>query len=89
MKKLKISFLQQQAAPERPLHQVERALRVCFGQPAVALLRKGTTDTFTNPGGDPIPFLRDAAGRIVAFEEGDEIDRRSHGKLIQRAVAGE
>jgi hypothetical protein len=30
-------------------------------------LRAAGVDTFTNPGGDPIRFLRDADGRIVAF----------------------
>ena len=32
-------------------------------------LRASGTDTFTNAGGDSIPFLRDASGRIVAFKE--------------------
>ena len=39
-------------------------------------LRAAGVDTFTNPGGDPIPFLRDADGRIVAFKEGDDTFRR-------------
>jgi hypothetical protein len=30
------------------------------------LLRAVATDTFTNPSGHPIPFLRDTAGRVVA-----------------------
>jgi CubicO group peptidase (beta-lactamase class C family) len=33
-------------------------------------LRAAATDTFTNGGGDRIPFLRDPAGRVVAFKEG-------------------
>ena len=41
-------------------------------------LRAAGTDTFTNPSGDPIPFLRDATGRIVAFKEsGDTFARLS------------
>lgn len=41
-------------------------------------LRAASRDAFTNPGGEPIPFLRDGAGRIVAFKEGsDEFQRRS------------
>jgi CubicO group peptidase (beta-lactamase class C family) len=39
-------------------------------------LRAAGVDTFTNPGGDPIPFLRDADGRIVAFKEGGDTFRR-------------
>jgi CubicO group peptidase (beta-lactamase class C family) len=42
------------------------------------LLRAVATDTFTNPSGHPIPFLRDTAGRVVAFEEyGDTFPRLS------------
>lgn len=33
------------------------------------LLRAAGTDTFLNPAGDPIPFVRDPTGRIVAFRE--------------------
>lgn len=41
-------------------------------------LRAAGTDRFTNPGGDAIPFLRDADGRIVAFKEhGDTFSRLS------------
>jgi CubicO group peptidase (beta-lactamase class C family) len=41
-------------------------------------LRATGPDTFKNPGGDPIPFLRDASGRIVAFKEhGDPFTRLS------------
>ena len=41
-------------------------------------LRPVATDTFTNPSGSPIPFVRDTAGRIVAFRErGDEFARLS------------
>jgi CubicO group peptidase (beta-lactamase class C family) len=41
-------------------------------------LRAAGSDAFTNPGGDPIPFLRDAYGRVVAFKErGDTFRRRS------------
>ena len=32
-------------------------------------LRAAGTDTFTNPGGDPIACLRNIDGRIVAFKE--------------------
>src|SRR5262245_28432560 len=39
-------------------------------------LRAAGIDTFTNPGGDAIPFLRDAEGRIVAFKEGADTFRR-------------
>jgi CubicO group peptidase (beta-lactamase class C family) len=42
------------------------------------LLRAAGTDTFLNPAGDSIPFVRDANGRIVAFKEnGEEFARRS------------
>ena len=41
-------------------------------------LRAVAVDTFTNPSGDPIPFVRDTAGRIVAFKEhGDTFARLS------------
>lgn len=41
-------------------------------------LRAAGTDVFTNPGGDSIPFLRDANGRISAFKEsGDTFARLS------------
>ena len=41
-------------------------------------LRDAGVDVFTNPGGDSIPFVRDAAGRVVAFKEsGDTFRRRS------------
>jgi CubicO group peptidase (beta-lactamase class C family) len=41
-------------------------------------LRVASTDTFRNPGGDPIPFLRDTNGRVVAFKEnGDSFKRLS------------
>lgn len=41
-------------------------------------LRAVSPDTFMNPGGDRIPFVRNAAGRIVAFEEhGDTFARVS------------
>ena len=34
--------------------------------------------TFKNPGGDPIPFLRDTNSRVVAFQEkGDSFKRLS------------
>ena len=39
-------------------------------------LRATGVDAFVNPGGDPIPFLRDADGRVVAFKEGDQTYRR-------------
>jgi CubicO group peptidase (beta-lactamase class C family) len=39
-------------------------------------LREAGVDTFTNPVGDPIPFLRDADGRIVAFKESGATFRR-------------
>ena len=39
-------------------------------------LREAGVDTFTNPGGDPVPFLRDAEGRIAAFKEGGDTFRR-------------
>jgi CubicO group peptidase (beta-lactamase class C family) len=42
------------------------------------VLRAAGTDTFTNPSGNPIPFVRDANGRIVAFKEaGDTFARLS------------
>jgi CubicO group peptidase (beta-lactamase class C family) len=41
-------------------------------------LRAAGTDTFLNPAGDSIPFVRDPNGRIVAFKEhGDEFARLS------------
>jgi CubicO group peptidase (beta-lactamase class C family) len=41
-------------------------------------LRHIATDTFANGGGDRIPFVRDAAGRVVAFQEnGDTFKRLS------------
>lgn len=39
-------------------------------------LREVATDTFTNPSGDLIPFVRDTAGRIVAFKEYGDIFAR-------------
>jgi hypothetical protein len=60
-------------------------------------LRAVATDTFTNPGGDPIPFVRDTTGRIVAFQEhGDTFARLStavsaeirHWPTLSPAVAG-
>lgn len=39
-------------------------------------LRAAGTDAFTNAGGDRIPFLRDASGRIVALKEGSDTYRR-------------
>jgi len=45
---------------------------------AKCALRAIATDTFTNPSGDPIPFMRDTAGDIVAFKEhGDTFARLS------------
>jgi CubicO group peptidase (beta-lactamase class C family) len=42
------------------------------------VLRAAGTDTFLNPPGDSIPFVRDADGRIVAFKEyGDQFARLS------------
>lgn len=41
-------------------------------------LRSTGPDAFTNPSGDPIPFLRDPAGDVTAFQEhGDTFRRRS------------
>jgi len=41
-------------------------------------LRAVATDTFTNPSGELIPFMRDTAGHIVAFKEhGDTFARLS------------
>ena len=39
-------------------------------------LRAAGADTFTNASGDPIPFLRDAGRRIVAFKENGVTFRR-------------
>lgn len=39
-------------------------------------LREAGGDIFLNPGGDRIPFVRDAEGKIVAFREGSETFRR-------------
>jgi CubicO group peptidase (beta-lactamase class C family) len=42
------------------------------------LLRADKPDTFLNPAGDSIPFVRDKSGRIVAFKEyGEEFPRIS------------
>ena len=42
------------------------------------LLRPAATDTFLNPAGELLPFVRDPTGRIVAFKEhGDEFARLS------------
>jgi len=42
------------------------------------LLRPSATDTFLNPPGDTLPFVRDRSGRIVAFKEnGEEFARLS------------
>jgi CubicO group peptidase (beta-lactamase class C family) len=42
------------------------------------LLRAAGTDTFLNPAGDTIPFVRDETGRVVAFKEyGEEFARHS------------
>jgi CubicO group peptidase (beta-lactamase class C family) len=41
-------------------------------------LRRAAPDTFANPSGDPIPFVRNTEGRIVAFKEhGDTFARFS------------
>lgn len=41
-------------------------------------LRAVARDTFANPSGEPIPFVRDSAGRIIAFREhGDTFARLS------------
>ena len=54
----------------------ERLVAIIGDSPYV--LRAAGTDTFTNPSGQPIPFLRDANGRIVAFKEsGDTFARLS------------
>ena len=45
----------------------ERLLAI-IGEARYALQAAGT-DAFTNAGGDPLPFLRDNDGRIVAFRE--------------------
>ncbi len=39
-------------------------------------LRAAGQDAFTNPGGDKIPFQRDAAGHVVAFREAGDVFRR-------------
>ena len=42
------------------------------------LLRPSGVDSFLNPPGDLIPFVRNSAGRIVAFKEyGEQFLRRS------------
>lgn len=42
------------------------------------VLRPAGVDTFTNPGGQAIPFQRGANGRVIAFKEGtDTFTRRS------------
>lgn len=42
------------------------------------LLRAAGADTFLNPAGDSIPFVRDESGRVVAFKEsGEEFARLS------------
>ena len=42
------------------------------------LLRPAGTDTFRNPPGDTVPFMRDAQGNIVGFKEkGDQFARLS------------
>ena len=42
------------------------------------MLHPAGIDTFRNPSGDPIPFLRDADGHIIAFKEsGDTFAHRS------------
>ena len=40
------------------------------------LLRPTGPDTFLNPAGDTIPFVRDVNGRIVAFKEQGDVFRR-------------
>src|SRR5262245_11564791 len=41
-------------------------------------LHAASSDTFRNPGGDPIPFRRDTNSRVVAFQEkGDSFKRLS------------
>lgn len=39
-------------------------------------LRQTGPDAFTNPSGDPIPFVRDSNGRVIAFREHGDIFRR-------------
>ena len=54
----------------------ERLVAILGESPYV--LRPAGTDAFTNPTGTPIPFLRDANGRIAAFQEsGDTFKRLS------------
>jgi CubicO group peptidase (beta-lactamase class C family) len=54
----------------------ERLVAILGESPYV--LRPSRADTFTNPSGDAIPFLRDANGRIMAFmEAGDTFARLS------------
>jgi hypothetical protein len=45
-------------------------------------LRPAGTDAFTNAVGDPIPFVRDTDGHIVAFE--DFAKSKSLSKTIAR-----
>lgn len=43
-------------------------------------LRAVTTDTFTNPSGDALPFLRNSAGEVIGFREhGETFARLSRG----------
>ncbi|MDI4635487.1 serine hydrolase [Pelomonas sp. V22] len=43
-------------------------------------LRAVATDTFTNPSGDELPFMRNSAGEVVGFKE--------HGEIFARLSTG-
>lgn len=57
-------------------HDAGSLLVVASGEQLIAIIGEGKyplrvagPDTFKNGGGDSIPFLRDATGRVVAFQE--------------------
>lgn len=83
-------------APQQDLSEFEglyryrdgsRLFMVAGGGRLVALigeakypLRAVATDTFTNPSGDVLPFMRNTAGEVVAFKE--------HGETFARLSTG-
>ena len=64
MKNLRIGFLRQERARERPLHQVERALRARFRQRIQNRDRSRLSrfNFFTAPGGEGLRSLHRSAG---------------------------
>ena len=61
----------------------ERLVAILGDSPYV--LRPAGADTFANPSGDAIPFLRDAGGRVTAFKEDGDTFARLSTKVTEDA----